>query len=93
MTKQEQMFALMAEQEQSKQTISAFCIARDIKLKTFFYWRRKFRSLRWASAGFIPIAAPVSTEKADIRLAYPNGVSIHLPSADVALIAQLLRLV
>ena len=96
MTRQEQMFALVEEAEQSKQTISAFCSARDINIKTFFYWRRKFLASRSVPAGFIPIipnASPVNTEKSDIRVAYPNGVSIHLQAPDVSLIAQLIRLV
>lgn len=92
MTKQEYMFALVAEAEQSKQTISAFCASRDIKMKTFFYWRRKLLAARSASAGFIPIAPPTSLEKNILRLSYPNGVDIHLSGADVSLIAQLIRL-
>ena len=55
MTRQEQMFALIEEAEQSKQTISAFCAARNLRMKTFFYWRKKFLAARSASAGFIRI--------------------------------------
>lgn len=93
MTKEEQMFALIREAEQSNQTISAFCAGRDIRMKTFFYWRRKFLAARSASVGFIPIIPPLSAKKTELQLCYPNGVSIHLSDADVSLIAQLIRLV
>ena len=93
MTKREKMFALIGEQEQGKQTISAFCADRDVKIKTFFYWRRKFIASRSGTAGFIPITPPTNVEKTALRLSYPNGVNIHLSGADVSLIAQLIRLV
>lgn len=94
MTRQEQMFALIEEAEQSKQTISAFCTARDVKMKTFFYWRRKFLAARSTPAGFMAIPPPVaSVETSAVRLCYPNGVDLHLSGADVSLIAQLIRLV
>ena len=93
MTKQEQMFSLMEEYEQSKQTIPAFCKERSMKVPTFNYWRKKFRDSRSASKGFIPILPPPEHSKTDtIRLAYPNGVNIHLPAANIVLIAQLIRL-
>lgn len=92
MAKQELMFSLVELYEQGDLTISAFCRANNIKVPTFHYWRRKFRQSRSAVKGFIPIHLPASTEPVMVRLAYPNGVSIHLPAADIALIAQLIRL-
>lgn len=86
------MFALLKEYEQSKLTISAFCTEKSIGKSRFHYWHRKFREARSAPKGFISIPVPTSSEKAGIRLAYPNGVSIELPVADIALIAQLIRL-
>lgn len=87
------MFSLIREAEESNQTISAFCASRDIRMKTFFYWRRKFLAAHSASVGFIPITPPIRTEKTEFRLSYPNGVNIHLSGADLSLIAQLIRLV
>ena len=87
------MFALIREAEQSKQTISAFCASRDIRMKTFFYWRRKFLAAKSAPAGFVPIIPQANKEQDAVRLSYPNGVSIHLSGVDVSLIAQLIRLV
>ena len=92
MTKQKLMLALVDEYEHGNLTIPAFCVARSLKVPTFHYWRRKFRASRSTSPGFIPIPSPRSIERSAIRLAYPNGVSIHLPAADMALIAQLIRL-
>ncbi len=92
MIKQEQMFALMEAYEQSNQTIPTFCTARSLKVPAFHYWRRKFRAAQAAPKGFISISTPVSSEVASMRLTYPNGVNIHLPAADIALIAQLIRL-
>ena len=93
MTRQEQMFALIEESEQSQQTIAAFCAARDLRMKTFFYWRKKFLAARSASAGFIPIVPPTNdVVPSACRLSYPNGVSLHLPAIDLPLIAQLIRL-
>jgi hypothetical protein len=69
------MFALIEEAEQSKETITAFCAARDIKMKTFFYWRRKLLAARSAAPGFIPILP--SAENTAVRLSYPDGVDLH----------------
>ena len=93
MTKQELMFALLEEYEQSKLTIPAFCTEKSIRKSRFHYWHRKFRESRIAPKGFIPIAIPARSEQMVIRLAYPNGVSIELPAADLTFIAQLIRLV
>jgi len=93
MTRQEHMFALIEEAEQSQQTISAFCAARDVRMKTFFYWRKKFLAARSASAGFLPIVPPTAdVAPSACRLSYPNGVCLHLPAIDLSLIAQLIRL-
>lgn len=92
MTKQDQKFGLMEEYERCNLTISAFCAARSLKVPTFHYWRRKYRASQAAPKGFIPISNPANTERSAIRLSYPNGVNIHLPAADIVLLAQLIRL-
>jgi hypothetical protein len=90
MTKQSQWFALVAEQEQSSFTVKAFCTLKHIKLSTFHYWGKKYKQAG-ATKGFIPIV-PGSFNNAAIRLSYPNGVNIHLETADLSLIAHLIRL-
>lgn len=83
---------MLEEYEQSNLSIAAFCTARSLKVPRFYYWRRKLRSSQAAPKGFIPVLPPTSVERASIRLSYPNGVSIQLSAADLALIAQLIRL-
>ena len=87
------MFALIQEAEQSKDTIKAFCAARNLSMKTFFYWRRKFLATKTSSKGFLPLNLQPAVSQTAVRLTYPNGVDLHLPSADLTLIAQLIGLV
>ena len=86
------MFALIKEAAQSRDTIKAFCAARDLNVKTFFYWRRKFLAAKPSSKGFLPLNLQPAVSQTAVRLTYPNGVDLHLPSADLTLIAQLIRL-
>jgi hypothetical protein len=90
MSRQEQWFTLLAEQEQSFLTVKAFCVFKNIKLSTFQYWRKRYKQASSAK-GFIPIVGPVSGNAA-IRLSYPNGINVYLDGADLSLIAQLIRL-
>lgn len=87
------MYKLVAEQEQSEQGITAFCAAQNLKVAIFRYWRRKYWEENAVAKGFIAIRPPAKVDFADLRLVYPNGVSIHLPTMDLALISQLIHLV
>jgi transposase-like protein len=91
MTKQEQMFALVQDHAQSALTISSFCAAHNLKIHCFHYWRKKYRSIG-AAPGFIDLSA-AGADSVALRLSYPNGVSIDLPVADLALISRLIHLV
>lgn len=91
MTKQEQWFALVVEQQQSGSSIVAFCRSKDIKLPTFHYWRKKYRQSKHSDKGFVDITPP-ALQHTGIRVVYPNGVSIHLPAADLMLLSQLIGL-
>lgn len=93
MTRQDQMYKLVAEQEQSGQSIVSFCAAQNLKSAVFHYWRRKYWEESAVLKGFISISPPVKVDIPDLRLVYPNGVSIQLPIIDLALIAQLINLV
>ncbi len=93
----ELMFPIMEAYEQGDLPIPAFCAANNLKIPTFSYWRKKFCDARAASAGFTEIKRTGrqpsdSSEVTSIELRYPNGVSIHLPAADLPLIARLIRL-
>lgn len=91
MSKQDLMFSLVQQQEQSNSTIVDFCVEHAVKLPTFHYWRRKYKLASQEMNGFISITPPKVTDPT-IRLSYPNGVSIHLSRVDLPLIAQLIRL-
>ena len=82
---------MVAEQEQSDYSITAFCTAKAIKLPTFYYWRKKYKQNDISSAGFIDITA-AALQDSSLRIAYPNGVNIHITTADLSLIAHLIRL-
>lgn len=86
------MYDLVAEQERSGLTITAFCTVKGIKLNTFHYWKRKYKEENSSGAGFIAISALSNAGSQPIRLTYPNGVNIHLATADLTLIAQLIRI-
>ena len=90
-TKQAQWFGLVSEQQQSGLTIKAFCTAKDIKLCTFHYWRKKYRERNHAPNGFVELTPPAVSSHA-LRITYPNGVCIDLPAADISLVSQLLRI-
>ena len=92
MSKQDLMYDLVAEQEHSGLTITTFCVAKDIRLNTFHYWKRKYKEENSSGTGFIAIAALSKAGSQPIRLTYPNGVNIHLAAADLSLIAQLIRI-
>ena len=92
MSKQKLMFDLVAEQEHSDLTITAFCALKDVKPTTFHYWKHKYREGRTAGTGFISIPALSKAGSQPVRLTYPNGVNIHLAVADLSLIAQLIRI-
>ena len=92
MSKQDLMYDLVAEQERSGLTITAFCEANDIKLNTFHYWKRKYKEESSSGSGFIAIPTLSRASNQPVRLTYPNGVNIHLAVADLSLIAQLIRI-
>jgi hypothetical protein len=91
MTKRDQWFSLVAEQEQSGTSIISFCNARHLKLSTFHYWRKKFKQVEASQKGFVDIT-PSATLHTAIRISYPGGVDVHLSSADISLITRLIAL-
>lgn len=92
MTKQEQMFSLVQQQEQSGLTIGRFCTEHNLKLNTFHYWRKRYKETNSSSKGFIAIRSFAHADaSAPIRVSYPNGVNVDLSSADLSLIVSLIR--
>ncbi len=90
MTRQEQMYRLIEEQQAGEQTAAAFCEQRGVKLGTFNYWLRKKRQN--AKPSFVAIdVEPVMQGKTE--LIYPNGVRLRLDRFDYGQIRQLIYLV
>lgn len=90
MTKQEQMYRLIEEQQSGSQTAIAFCEHHQINLGTFNYWLRKKR--QEGRTSFIPVDIKPGVE-GKAELIYPNGVRIRLESFDPDKIRQLINLV
>ncbi len=70
-----------------------FCKTRSINIHTFNYWCQKIKKQN-TTPGFIEIRPGADRiSKQAIRLTYPNGVCIDLPSnAGLSLIASLINL-
>ena len=90
MTREEQMYQLIEEQQSSKLTAIAFCKQHQINLGTFNYWLRKKRQNEHPS--FIPIDVKFPVQE-KTELIYPNGVRLRLESFDPQKIRQLINLV
>ena len=92
MTRQEQMYALIAEYRQGGQSAKAFCDERQIKHSTFQYWIQKQK--REQAAAFLPIQPTVAEagDRQTVTLVYPNGIRVCLPGFNLHHIDQLLRL-
>jgi hypothetical protein len=88
-----EMNAMIEEWKESRISKPVFCKNRSINIHTFNYWCQKIKKQKPIS-GFIEIR-PVGNQiiPQPIRLTYPNGVSIELPSAsDLGLIGSLINL-
>lgn len=93
MTRQEQMYRLIEEQQAGNQTATSFCQQRGIKLGTFNYWlRKKKQDVESSSSSFITIDANAPTQ-GEAELIYPNGVRLRLENFDAHKIRQLISLV
>ena len=91
MTKQEKMYALIAEYRQSGLSTKAFCADKDVKVSTFQYWIQKQKKEQLS--GFIPVKTgmqPSGTHP--VEVVYPNGIRLCLPSFNPQQISQLLNL-
>lgn len=89
MTREEQMYRLINEQQSSKLSAIAFCRQHQINLGTFNYWLRKKRQNEHTS--FIPINIKSGLQE-KTELIYPNGVRLRLESFDPQKIRQLINL-
>ena len=91
--RQSEMKALIEEWKESRMGKPEFCKTRSINIHTFNYWCQKIKKQN-PSPEFIEIRQGTNrVAPQPIRLAYPNGVSIELPSTvGFSLIASLINL-
>ena len=73
-----------------------YCRENNLSYHTFIYWIQKFRRNHVpVEQSFIAVQAeqPGTSLPQELEIAYPNGVRLRIPSTDIQLIGQLLRLV
>lgn len=92
MSKEQEMFALIEEFENSSLNGRDFCKAKGLVPSTFYYWKKK-KSLEESarSGGFIAIHPKPATDGI-LELIYPNGIRLRLEASQLSLISRLLRL-
>ena len=83
--KRTSMFALVESWQESDKTQIEFARENGLTVSKFRYWIHKFRTQNSdvSSSGFIQLSGngfSVSGANNEIRLDYPNGVSLSLPS-------------
>lgn len=89
MSKQEEMYHLVMEYQSSGLSAKEFSRERGLSPSTFNYWVRK-KKQEDCPGGFVKIDTVSSNSH--LELIYPNGVRLRTDSADLPLIARLLKL-
>lgn len=89
----EQMAKHIAVQGRSGLTVKQYCRQASIKEQTFFYWRRKMKTLTAfsPSTGFTEIKPAAVDRKDSLCMVFPSGVQVsfaQLPS--IAFLKKLL---
>ena len=70
---------LIAEQEASRSSVSAYCRERGINEKTFYNWRRKFGDPQESNPKrFIQIKAMENESRKVLRIQTPGGYRLEL---------------
>jgi len=88
--KQRKMFELIEQWKQSGETLKDFAAFQGITLSKFLYWQKKSREHKGATGGFIQMR---SSGLMELRLRYPNGVELLIPSGlPASMIAELIHL-
>ncbi|MBW2962813.1 IS66 family insertion sequence element accessory protein TnpA [Mesonia aestuariivivens] len=90
MSKEEEMFAMIDEFDNSSLTARDFCKAKGVVPSTFYYWKKK-RYGQNGSAGFVTITPRPSVSK-EVELIFPNGVQLRMNGLDPDFIAKLVQL-
>ena len=82
--------------QQSAVSQKEYCRENNLSYHTFIYWIQKFRRNHIpVEQSFIAVQPnqQVNSLPQELEIAYPNGVRLRIPSSDIQLIGQLLRLV
>lgn len=87
--KREQMFAMIADWQQSGQSKKGYCEENGINEATFYYWFSRSKEKDTSSGGFIAIDK--AGRKREAEVIYPNGVRIKVDT-DLGLLSQLIHL-
>lgn len=92
MRKEQEMFALIEEFENSSMSGTDFCKAKGMEPSTFYYWKKKkFQRNAPEGVGFMTIS-PKTETNGNLELIYPNGIRLKLDASQLPLIGKLLRL-
>ncbi|MDR9458208.1 MAG: hypothetical protein RI572_12450 [Salegentibacter sp.] len=92
MSKEQEMFALIDEFENSSLNARNFCKTKGVVPSTFYYWKKKKARMESpGSGGFIAIS-PNIVKDGSLELIYPNGIRLRLEASQFPLISKLLRL-
>lgn len=91
--KEEEMFSLIRQWEESKKGRATFCSEYGLTVATFSYWRTKYlRALKSDTSGEFVELKPLTP--IPIEIIYPNGVIIRLPqSSSSSDLKALIRLI
>ncbi|SHG74409.1 hypothetical protein SAMN05444483_12617 [Salegentibacter echinorum] len=91
MSKEQEMFALIDEFENSPLNARNFCKTKGVVPSTFYYWKKKKAGKESPeTSGFITISPKVET--GSLELIYPNGIRLRLEDSQLELISKLIRL-
>jgi len=79
----------LSEQERSGLTVASFCEDNNLKVPTFYSWKRKYGEIETiASEGFCKITPKREMTKRSLRL--PSGLELGLVGLTAAEIAELI---
>lgn len=90
MSREQEMFSLIAEFEDSPFNGREFCKSKNLARSIFYYWKKK-KAQQSANTGFVEVRPKPSINKA-LEIIYPNGIRIKLEASDMALITKLIKL-
>ena len=82
--------------QQSAVSQKEYCRENNLSYHTFIYWIQKFRRNHIpVEQSFIAVQPnqQATSLPQELEIAYPNGVRVRIPTNDIQLIGQLLRLV